>query len=220
MSFRIENNVLIKYQEDRPETEVIIPDGVEIISRQAFFWAKNLEILTIPESVRVIESDAFRACHDLKEIRITEGIENVERYAFQDSWHLDSLKYRDFFLLTSYRYTPAALKMIYQKNCRASVPDFMKYSIIGAMFFYHPEDKKIISEIQKTFRNVYQHLIEENQYQMLEKILYSGKFVNQKNIDELICCAIDSQKYEIQTMLISYKNQYFGYQDITEKLKL
>ncbi len=220
MGFKIENNVLIRYQEDRPETEVIIPDGVEIISRQAFFWAKNLEVLTIPESVRIIESDAFRACRDLKEIRITEGIETVERYAFQDSWYLDTLKYRDFSILTSYRYTPAALEMIAQRNCRASVSDFMKYSVIGAMFFYHPEDKKIISYIQKTFRNVYQHLIEENQYQILEKILYSGKFVNRKNMDEIIRCAIENHKYEIQMMLTDYKYQHFDFPDVSDKLKL
>ena len=220
MGFRIENNVLIRYQEDRPETEVIIPDGVEIIGRQAFFWSKNLEVLTIPPSVRIIESDTFKFCRDLKEIRITEGIETVERYAFQDSWYLKTLKYRDICLPITYRYTSTALEMIYQRNCRASVPDFMKYDIIGAIFFYHPEDEKLIKYMQKDFRSVYQSLIVHNQILMLEKILYSGKFIKQKNIDEIIRCAIENQSYEIQMMLINYKNNYLGYQDISDKLKL
>ncbi len=220
MSFQIEQHTLLRYRAETPETEVLIPDGVEILDVQSFFWSKHLEILTIPASVREIRSNAFRACRQLKEIRISEGIPAVEKESFRECWSLHTLRYREFSLLTNCADMPAVLKMIAQRNCRASVPNYEKYSVIGAMFFYHPEEEKMIKYIQKDFRNLYQNLIEENQILMMEKILQSGKFITGKNIDEIIRFAIENKKYEIQTMLISYKNQHFGYDDITEKLKL
>ena len=220
MSFKIENHVLIRYKEENQETEVIIPEGVEIISRQSFFRSKYLEILTIPPSVHTIEFDAFKYCYDLKEIRITEGIANVDKSAFSNSYELTTITYKEISLSTNFFYTTTALKMLAQKNCRASVPDFMKYPIIGAMFFYHPEDEKIIRYIQKDLKNTVQYLIIDNQIKILKKMLDSRKFIHQKNIDAFIRCAISNHKYEIQAMLINYKNRYIGFQDITEKLKL
>ena len=64
--FKIENNVLKWYYGEIGE--VIIPDGVEVIGKQAFYMSyKNITHLVIPDSVKTIEKEAFfGTCGTLK----------------------------------------------------------------------------------------------------------------------------------------------------------
>jgi len=220
MGFKIENHTLLRYKAENQETHVIIPDGVEVISIQAFLWAKYMEVLTIPPSVRIIENSAFKFCRDLKEIRITAGVAEIGEYAFQDSWKLRRLIYRDRAVLINHVHIHTVLKMIDHKNFRASVPDFIKYDLLQAMFLDDSQDGKIIRYMQKDFRKFSLYLIENDQYEMLDKILKSGEFVNQKNIDELIRIAVENQAHEIYLLLMEYKQQKNWYQEITDKFKL
>ena len=246
MSFKIlGGNLLFRYIEEPEETEVIIPDGIEVLGSQSFFRSKNLEVLTIPEGVKVIESRAFEYCYELKEITIPKSMKVIESKAFKGCYKLrkirtdngvetisnDAFFYCNLNCLTwqgiriplesdDAYYMADILKMIYHRDMRASIPTSTKYSINWAMYCLYPDDEKIIRYIQKDFQAMFQYLIDENQWEILNKALHSGKFVKLKNIDELIRYAIQKQNYEMQAMLISYKNQHFGYQDTTDKLKL
>ena len=62
---------VINAQFDLPEiTELVIPDGVKVIGREAFAKCGKLTSLTIPDSVEVIGNEAFYYCTELTTVRI------------------------------------------------------------------------------------------------------------------------------------------------------
>lgn len=74
------------------DKEVIVPDGVKEISRDAFFEpyafldnspvSHTLEAITLPDSVKTIGRDAFGNCINLKKISGVEAVNNIEPSAF------------------------------------------------------------------------------------------------------------------------------------------
>lgn len=59
-----------------PVSSIIIPQGVETISKHAFFqYAENLSSVTLPASVTVIDDDAFDGTRKLKKIEVDEANE-------------------------------------------------------------------------------------------------------------------------------------------------
>ena len=69
MSFKIENGVIVKYEGS--ETDVIIPDGVHTISKDAFSYTPITSV-TIPGSVKRIERTAFCNTRHLKRINLED----------------------------------------------------------------------------------------------------------------------------------------------------
>lgn len=80
--FNKDKTVLIKYPAGKSDTSYEIPDGVETIGQQAFYYAQNLESITMTDSVKIIASDAFYYCSKLSEITISDNIELVSEDAF------------------------------------------------------------------------------------------------------------------------------------------
>ncbi|MBQ1342490.1 MAG: leucine-rich repeat domain-containing protein [Erysipelotrichaceae bacterium] len=76
--FEIQEKTIIKYI--GTETEIAIPEGIEIIGKNAF---KNVNITSVifPESVKIIEDHAFSHCEKLREIYFTSAI-IIGSYAF------------------------------------------------------------------------------------------------------------------------------------------
>lgn len=60
----------------------VIPKGVVIIGKNAFFGCNKLNNVILPESVDVIESSAFEGCASLSEIVISDGVSRVGDWAF------------------------------------------------------------------------------------------------------------------------------------------
>lgn len=67
--------------------EVIIPDSITEIEKQAFLNCSALEKITIPESVTTVGAEAFYMCSSLKEVYI--NIESIEPMTF---YHCDNLE--------------------------------------------------------------------------------------------------------------------------------
>ena len=61
--FEIEDGVLTKYTGD--ETEVVIPEGVVTIGKNAFYENKKITEIVMPDSVIKIDSNAFEKCAKL-----------------------------------------------------------------------------------------------------------------------------------------------------------
>ena len=80
MSFEIENGVLLKYDGD--DTDVIIPDGVTVIGKQAFMFCKALRSVTLPEGVTEIGEWAFCGCKSLGSVTLPEGVTELDEGAF------------------------------------------------------------------------------------------------------------------------------------------
>lgn len=78
--FAIENNMLQYYSCQKPE--VIIPDGVKVIHRNAFLNCKNIKNIFIPGNVKRIGPRVFDSCTSLETVVFSEGVEYFYTIAF------------------------------------------------------------------------------------------------------------------------------------------
>ncbi len=92
MSFYIECGKLLKYHPEKPETDVVIPDEVEIIGAEAFEGCDDLNSVVIPEGVVGIEALAFRECKNLLYIDIPDSVEKIGYEAFRYCYALERVK--------------------------------------------------------------------------------------------------------------------------------
>ena len=60
-------------------TDLVIPDDVEEISRNAFHWCAPIQSLEIPGTVKTIGEDAFHRCYNLRKVVLHEGIEHIKK---------------------------------------------------------------------------------------------------------------------------------------------
>lgn len=69
-------------------TEIVIPEGVEVIGEYAFINFVNLKKITFPSSIRIIEEGAFECCKSLESIEFSNPV-----YFFKNSFRFcESLK--------------------------------------------------------------------------------------------------------------------------------
>ena len=60
-------------------TDLIIPDDVVEISKNAFYWCPPIQSLEIPGTVKTIGEDAFYRCYNLRKVILHEGIEYIKK---------------------------------------------------------------------------------------------------------------------------------------------
>ena len=80
-----ENNTIIRREDNALVVGCktsIIPEGVEIICRNAFFCMGNSGVLTIPNSVKIIEDFAFAYNHFSGSLTLPESLETIGAMAF------------------------------------------------------------------------------------------------------------------------------------------
>ena len=77
-SFVIEDGVLLKFNGTSEETDVVIPEGVTRINREAF--AKNIfiEKVTLPSTLVAVEQNVFYGCDNLKILEFTNDNPSAE----------------------------------------------------------------------------------------------------------------------------------------------
>lgn len=83
--YRVEGNALIENSTNKLIagcSSTIIPQGIEIIAKDAFWECEELSELVIPESVKRIKTRAFGRCNGLKSVSIPDGVEIIEDGAF------------------------------------------------------------------------------------------------------------------------------------------
>ena len=71
------------YVNNQLVTDLIIPDGVEVIEDFAF-WGSNVSSVTIPSSVKSIGKKAFCTCANLRSITIPHTVESIDKEAFYE----------------------------------------------------------------------------------------------------------------------------------------
>lgn len=69
--------------------EVVLPNTLKKINKEAFYWAGILQI-TIPDSVETIEDYAFH-CSSVVVVNLNEGIKNINDHAFDNCKNLKSI---------------------------------------------------------------------------------------------------------------------------------
>ena len=85
------DNTLMGYKGDKPTGELIIPEGVTIISANAFSNCTGITSVQIPDSVTSIGNGAFRNCTGLTSIEIPNSVITVGGDAFYGCSNLTSI---------------------------------------------------------------------------------------------------------------------------------
>ena len=87
--FVIEHGVLLKYI--GKGGDIVIPDGVKMISMDAFDEDTKIHSLTVPDSVAIIEEYTFVALNDqhIRKISIGKGAIEIGKEAFLSFWNVD-----------------------------------------------------------------------------------------------------------------------------------
>lgn len=75
-------DAILKYPEDHPQGEYVIPEGIRSIGDKAFQDCKNLTSVIIPDSVDSIGDRAFEGCINLTNINIPKKVSYIGEYAF------------------------------------------------------------------------------------------------------------------------------------------
>ena len=75
--FEIVGGVLKKYK--GAAVDVVVPDGVIEISRDAFSGLTYITSIKLPEGLRVIRREAFWGCRNLRKINIPNSVEVIEQ---------------------------------------------------------------------------------------------------------------------------------------------
>lgn len=78
--FVMEGSTLVKYR--GTDTNVSVPDTVEIVGESAFEDNTRIELVVLPNSVKKIEAYAFWGCDNLDTVVLGRGLTEVGDYAF------------------------------------------------------------------------------------------------------------------------------------------
>ena len=91
--FEIKNNVLKKVKGS--DRNVVIPDSVIKIGKDAFNWNEKIQSVTIPDSVTEIEEWAFHGCSSLKSIAIPDSVTEIGSFVFSNCGKLQNVTIPD-----------------------------------------------------------------------------------------------------------------------------
>ena len=88
------NGVLLEYEPDDYEDDMYaaVPDGVKVISTNAFWALGHLISVHLPEGVEEIEDDAFFYCTQLNSINIPKSVKKIGSGAFYHCQNLKSIE--------------------------------------------------------------------------------------------------------------------------------
>lgn len=80
--FFMEDEVTLQKYINKEAEEIIIPDYIEVIGKNAFRDCINLKAITIPSTVKCIEDNAFMNCKSLEAVKMTNSVEVIGDSAF------------------------------------------------------------------------------------------------------------------------------------------
>ena len=75
--------------------EAKVPEGVEVIGREAFAFCSNLKKVVLPKSLKTVGNGAFANCFALEEIDLPQNVETIEERAFHTCRSLKSIAVPD-----------------------------------------------------------------------------------------------------------------------------
>ena len=96
----------------------------------------------------------------------------------------------------------------------------VKYEVFAGIFRAGYDEEGVFAYVKKNFSKFFAYLLKTGDVDTVQKICDNGKLLTKHNIDKYIQAAHEAGKHEIQTMLLNYKNEHFGFDDPLKKFKL
>lgn len=75
--------------------KVVIPEGIQILRDNLFYWNSRLECVVLPDSLIGIGENAFIGCENLKTVKMSANLEEIHPRAFQWCENLETIKLPD-----------------------------------------------------------------------------------------------------------------------------
>ena len=97
--YKVQDNILYDksvedlyyFPQGSSKTQVILPEGVEVIEEAAFYNCKNIGNITLPQTLWKIEDMALWGCEKIKKLELTSKISSVGSYVFRDCKALEEI---------------------------------------------------------------------------------------------------------------------------------
>lgn len=220
---------LIKYNEIKGKTDVVIPDDVKIIGLSAFSNCTSLTNITIPDSINQIGGYAFYNCTGLTSITIPKNVAEINYLTFGNCINLinvqtseqifNKINYEEQYLFTSNFARQYYTNNIYNDN---DINRYKHFIIIAK--------KQLLLKLNEILK-IKKYCIEAEGKELIEKFLkcyilpiiqnkellyfmcnnMNNAFTT-KEVDELIKLSIEMGEIETTGFLLDYKNNHFGFQ--------
>lgn len=223
--FVVEGGILKKYIDQWGFTDIVIPDGVTRIGGNAFSRCvylksvmlpdtvtsigdfsfgkcENLEMIFIPDSVETIGSSTFWGCKRLTSVTIPYHLTDIGKGAFEGCRSLTSVEIAG---------KPVALPADQHDT---------KNAIIAGLFRASHDKADMSPCVSQNFDEFFAYLLKTGDIETVRKVCGNGTLLTKDNIDKQIQAAYDAGQHEIQTMLLNYKNEHFGFDDPLKNFKL
>ncbi len=175
---------------------------------------KKIDEIVIPDGVKFIYPYVFRE-YDINNVILPDSVKSIARSAFRGKTRYTSatsyISYRGVTFGTTENnyinyYTRDIIDMIANKNYSYILEHNLKYPIILQIYFNDGDDVTT-AYIKKNFRKFFVFLIEENDFETLEKLIICGKFITKRNIETYIKLADEKECYEVFDMLEEYREE-------------
>ncbi|MEE5994621.1 MAG: leucine-rich repeat protein [Oscillospiraceae bacterium] len=204
-------------------TSVTIPDSVTSIGAYAFGGCSSLTSVTIPDSVTSIGEMAFEDCKRLISVTIGNSVTSVGEGAFAGCKKLKSVTIHGMTFSmanTGNVSLDEIIHMVCNRDFSVKMNHDVKYAVLASILRNQHEDETLNAYIKKNFAKMFKYLIDHDDVETVTAIINSGKFLTKRNVDKHINYAIDDGHFEIQVLLMNYKEDKIGYSDPFQKLKL
>ena len=102
--------------------DIILPEGVVSIARDAFLDVPGVKRVVVPEGCRYIDEHAFHACDTLESIVLPDTLRSIGKCAFWGCYRLESIHIPDGVTVTTYAAEEGAATQcsVYSYTCAIS----------------------------------------------------------------------------------------------------
>ncbi len=91
--FVVQNGVLLKYTGE--DTDVLIPENVECIGKEAFYFRAGVKTVVIPDGVTSVSERAFYDCIELTSVKIAGSVISIGDEAFASCHYLKNVELKE-----------------------------------------------------------------------------------------------------------------------------
>ncbi|MBR1530270.1 MAG: leucine-rich repeat domain-containing protein [Oscillospiraceae bacterium] len=223
-------NKLIKYNHD--EEHVLIPEGITDIDEYAFACS-HMKSVVIPEGVIKIGQCAFANCLELEKITLPTTIEWADSGAFSNCVSLKEVICFDMHFCLREISDTCNINDIFRVIIQRIHTKFIDRDRSGnwekltehlLSWYFQENNTAVRNYLMQHCSEYFLYLIQKKKTHWVQKFLdtdiFTQDFSSKKEIDSCIQFANAMQAYEIQILLMNYRHQHFGDEDIAEKLKL